>query len=260
MNDIIVRPLLQADGICKVFGGLKALNDVSLSIPQGGIYGLIGPNGAGKTTLFNVITGLYTAEQGLLYFDGQLIERVIPHEMVKIGIARTFQNIRLFGHMTALENVMVARHTRLNAGVWGAIFRTAAVREEERQCREKARQLLNYVGIAHQANRVSKELSYGDQRRLEIARALATEPRLLALDEPAAGMNPTEREALKALLLKIRNDGVTVLLIEHDVKLVLGICDRLAVLNFGEKIAEGTPESVRENPAVISAYLGTHAA
>lgn len=252
--------LLQANDICKVFGGLKALNQVSLSIPQGGIYGLIGPNGAGKTTMFNVITGLYIAESGSLSFAGKPIERVIPHEMVKIGIARTFQNIRLFGHMTAQENVMVARHTRLKAGVFGAIFRTAAVRAEERHCRETAKQLLDYVGIAHQAGRVAKELCYGDQRRLEIARALATEPRLLALDEPAAGMNPTEREALKALLLKIRNDGVTVLLIEHDVKLVLGICDRLAVLNFGEKIVEGTPDEVRLNPAVISAYLGTHAA
>lgn len=252
--------LLQVKNICKVFGGLKALNDVSLRIPQGGIYGLIGPNGAGKTTLFNVITGLYTAESGQLVFAGSVIEQVIPHEMVKIGIARTFQNIRLFGHMTALENVMVARHTRLKAGVFGAIFRTAAVREEERACRETAMRLLDYVGIAHQAQRVSKELSYGDQRRLEIARALATEPRLLALDEPAAGMNPTEREALKSLIMKIRNDGVTVLLIEHDVKLVLGICDRLAVLNFGEKIAEGTAEEVRLNPAVISAYLGNHAA
>lgn len=252
--------LFRAEGICKVFGGLKALDNVTLAIPEGGIYGLIGPNGAGKTTMFNVITGLYTADGGALYFDARQIKQVIPHEMVKIGIARTFQNIRLFGHMTALENVMVARHSRLKAGVWGAIFRTAAVREEERQCREMALRLLDYVGIAHQAGRISKELSYGDQRRLEIARALATEPRLLALDEPAAGMNPTEREALKSLLLKIRSDKVTVLLIEHDVKLVLGICDRLAVLNFGEKIAEGTPEQVRGNPAVISAYLGNHAA
>lgn len=260
MTNEVAPALLRAEGICKVFGGLKALNNVSLSIPRGGIYGLIGPNGAGKTTMFNVMTGLYVAEQGHLVFDGKTIHKVVPHEMVQTGIARTFQNIRLFGHMTAVENVMVARHTRMKAGVFGAIFRTAAVREEERQCREKALQLLDYVGIAHQAGRVSKELSYGDQRRLEIARALATEPRLLALDEPAAGMNPTEREALKALLLKIRNDGVTVLLIEHDVKLVLGICDRLAVLNFGEKIAEGTPEEVRCNPAVITAYLGTHAA
>ncbi len=260
MENRIFPELLCAEGICKVFGGLKALNNVSLAIPQGGIYGLIGPNGAGKTTLFNVITGLYVAEQGHLVFAGRKIEKVVPHEMVQTGIARTFQNIRLFGHMTALENVMVARHSRMKAGVFGAIFRTAAVREEERQCREKALQLLDYVGIGHQALRVSKELSYGDQRRLEIARALATEPRLLALDEPAAGMNPTEREALKALLLKIRSDGVTILLIEHDVKLVLGICDRLAVLNFGEKIAEGTPEEVRRNPAVIKAYLGTHAA
>lgn len=256
MSDVLLR----AEKIGKVFGGLKALHDVSLTIPRNCIYGLIGPNGAGKTTLFNVITGLYQADSGALEFNSNSILRRKPHQIVQAGIARTFQNIRLFGHMTAQENVMVARHTHLKAGVFGAIFRPPAVRREEAACRAEALRLLQYVGIGAQANRVARELSYGDQRRLEIARALATEPQLLALDEPAAGMNPTERETLKNLLLQIRNDGVTLLLIEHDVKLVLGICDQLTVLNFGERIAQGTPEQVRHDPAVISAYLGSGAA
>ncbi len=256
MSDV----LLHAEKIGKVFGGLKALQDVSLTIPRNSIYGLIGPNGAGKTTLFNVITGLYQADSGTLQFKGNSILRRKPHQIVQAGIARTFQNIRLFGHMTAIENVMVARHTHLQAGVFGAIFRPPAVRREEAACRAEALRLLHYVGIGAQANRVARELSYGDQRRLEIARALATEPQLLALDEPAAGMNPTERETLKNLLLQIRNDGTTLLLIEHDVKLVLGICDQLCVLNFGQCIAQGTPEQVRHDPAVITAYLGSGAA
>jgi branched-chain amino acid transport system ATP-binding protein len=256
MSDVLLR----AEKIGKVFGGLKALHDVSLIIPQGCIYGLIGPNGAGKTTLFNVITGLYKADCGTLALNGKSLIGCKPHTIVRCGVARTFQNIRLFGHMTAQENVMVARHTHLKAGVFGAIFRPPAVRREEAACRAEALRLLQYVGIGAQANRVARELSYGDQRRLEIARALATEPQLLALDEPAAGMNPTERETLKNLLLQIRNDGTTLLLIEHDVKLVLGICDQLSVLNFGQCIAQGTPEQVRRDPAVISAYLGSSAA
>lgn len=256
MSDVLLR----AEKIGKVFGGLKALHDVSLTIPRGCIYGLIGPNGAGKTTLFNVITGLYKADGGTLELNGKSLIGCKPHTIVRCGVARTFQNIRLFGHMTAQENVMVARHTHLHAGVFGAIFRPPAVRREEAACRTEALRLLQYVGIGAQANRVARELSYGDQRRLEIARALATEPQLLALDEPAAGMNPTERETLKNLLLQIRNDGTTLLLIEHDVKLVLGICDQLSVLNFGQCIAQGTPEQVRRDPAVISAYLGSSAA
>lgn len=256
MSDVLLR----AEKIGKVFGGLKALHEVSLTIPRNCIYGLIGPNGAGKTTLFNVITGLYKADCGTLELNGKSLIGCKPHTIVRCGVARTFQNIRLFGHMTAQENVMVARHTHLKAGVFGAIFRPPAVRREEAACRAEALRLLQYVGIGAQANRVARELSYGDQRRLEIARALATEPQLLALDEPAAGMNPTERETLKNLLLQIRNDGTTLLLIEHDVKLVLGICDQLSVLNFGQCIAQGTPEQVRRNPAVISAYLGSSAA
>ncbi|NPU92993.1 MAG: ABC transporter ATP-binding protein [Gammaproteobacteria bacterium] len=256
MSDVLLR----AEKIGKVFGGLKALHDVSLTIPRNCIYGLIGPNGAGKTTLFNVITGLYKADGGTLELNGKSLIGCKPHTIVRCGVARTFQNIRLFGHMTAQENVMVARHTHLKAGVFGAIFRPPAVRREEAACRAEALRLLQYVGIGSQANRVARELSYGDQRRLEIARALATEPQLLALDEPAAGMNPTERETLKNLLLQIRNDGTTLLLIEHDVKLVLGICDQLSVLNFGQCIAQGTPEQVRRDPAVISAYLGSSAA
>jgi len=252
--------LLELSSIGKHFGGLAALSDVSLHIKRGEIYGLIGPNGAGKTTLFNVVTGLYQLDEGAFTFDGIAYAHCKPHVFAEAGIARTFQNIRLFANMSALENIMVGRHVRTHTGIWGALTRNATARAEERAIEQRALELLRYVGIDRPHQTLSKHLSYGEQRRLEIARALATDPKLLALDEPAAGMNATETEGLKALLQTIRASGVTVLLIEHDVKLILGLCDRVAVLDYGKKIAEGVPEEVRRNPAVISAYLGGEAA
>jgi len=252
--------LLELSGVGKRFGGLAALNDVSLHIERGEIYGLIGPNGAGKTTLFNIVTGLYQLDDGAFTFDGIAYSRCKPHVLAKAGIARTFQNIRLFANMSVLENVMVGRHIRTRTGIWGALTRNTTARNEEHAIAQRAHELLRYVGIARHTQTLAKNLSYGEQRRLEIARALATDPKLLALDEPAAGMNATETESLKALLQTIRASGITVLLIEHDVKLILGLCDRVAVLDYGKKIAEGVPEEVRRNPAVIAAYLGGDAA
>ena len=248
--------MLNIDGVNKRFGGLQALSNVGVQIAKGQIYGLIGPNGAGKTTFFNVLTGLYQPDTGTFELDGQHYSPTAPHEVARVGIARTFQNIRLFGEMTALQNVMVGRHVRTHQGVFGALFRHPAARREEADIRARAQELLEFVGIGNFASRTSHFLSYGDQRRLEIARALATDPKLLALDEPAAGMNATEKIGLRDLLEKIKALGITILLIEHDVKLMMGLCDRMTVLDYGKPIAEGIPSDIQRNRAVIDAYLG----